>query len=60
MPLLCAASTTKTPIEIPLTILFLSKKLADLGFTLGSYSVITNPSFSNIFLYKLLFLAGKI
>lgn len=59
VPLLNTDSTTKTPKESPLIIRFLSKKYLDCRFVSGEYSLITNPSFSKIFLYNVLFSFGK-
>ena len=59
MPLLLEASTTRIPSDKPLTILFLSRKFFDWCFVQGGYSLTTNPSFSKIFSYSLIFSFGK-
>ena len=58
VPLLCPASTTKTPSDSPLTILFLFGNFVLSGSIYSGYSVITVPFCSKISLYKSIFSLG--
>ena len=60
VPLLCFASIINTPIDIPLTILFLCKNFLELASSFGLYSVIISPPFFIISLYNHIFSLGYI
>ena len=60
VPLLNLASITNIPIEIPLTILFLSKNFLESALVSGGYSLITAPPFFIISLYNDIFCGGNI
>ena len=60
VPLLYFASITNNPIDIPLTILFLSKNLFESASSFGGYSLIASPPSFIILLYNSIFSLGKI
>ena len=60
VPLLCIASTIRTPIDKPLTILFLSKNFFDVACFFGEYSLKTKPLLFIISWNNFLFSSGYI